>query len=375
MMVRSRFKNQWYFAEGATEIPSPALLVYPDRIAENIQRMIKIAGGTGHIWPHVKTHKMSGIIRLKQKCGITRFKCATLAEAEMVARCGGEEIMLAMQPVGPQIDKFLKLQVTYPMSRFSALVDHASILGQIAAKAAAKQQAVDVWLDINNGMNRTGIVPDDSALQLYAKISNTPFLTVRGLHVYDGHIHEHDPDDRKKACERDFKPVTGLIHSIRRSGLDVPLIMAGGTPTFTIHASRGDTETSPGTCVLWDSGYQENFPDLPFLPAATLMTRIISKPGKNLLCLDLGHKSVASEMPHPRVSLQNIKVSRFVNHSEEHLVIESPEAGKWEPGDMVFGIPWHICPTVPRFRSAYTVIDGKIEGEWQVDARDRLPAS
>lgn len=371
-MARSHFENPWYFAEGATEIPSPALLIYPDRIAGNIQRMIEIAGGTGHIWPHVKTHKMSGIIKLKQKYGISRFKCATLAEAEMVARCGGTEIMLAMQPVGPQIDKFIKLQATYPLSVFSTLIDHESILRQIAAKAAANRQKIEVWLDINNGMNRTGIVADDRALQLYNKISNTSFLSIRGLHVYDGHIHEPDPADRKRACERDFEPVKGLIHSIRRSGLDAPLVMAGGTPTFPIHASRGDTETSPGTCILWDSGYLESYPDLPFLPAAAVMTRVVSKPGKNLLCLDLGHKSLASEMPHPRVRLQGIEVSRFVNHSEEHLVVESPEAGKWMPGDMIFGIPWHICPTVPRFRSAYTVIDGKIEGEWQIDARDRV---
>ncbi len=91
-----------------------------------------------------------------------------------------------------------------------------------------------------------------------------------------------------------------------------------------------------------------------------------------MLCLDLGHKSIAAEMPHPRITLLDIPVTRFISHNEEHLVIESTEADKWEPGDLVYGIPWHICPTVPRYKYAYVARDGKIESEWQVDARDRM---
>src|SRR5947207_2782744 len=78
---------------------------------------------------------------------------------------------------------------------------------------------------------------------------------------------------------------------------------AGGSPTFPIHASHTDRECSPGTTVLWDFGYGDKYPDLAFQPAAVLLTRVISKPGPDRLCLDLGHKAVAPEMPHPRVRL------------------------------------------------------------------------
>ena len=364
--------DPWYKVTGAAEVSTPALLVFPDRVEANIQHMIQTAGSPGKIRPHVKTHKMSDVVKLKIKQGIFRFKCSTIAEAEMVAICGGSDIMLAMQPVGPHIERFIKLQMTYPRSRFSTLVDSESIIEGIASLASTCKQEVDLWLDINNGMNRTGILPGKDALRLYLKINNLPFIKARGLHVYDGHIHESNLNERRRICERDFEPVTSLVHSIQISGIPDPVIVAGGTPTFPIHAGRIHTETSPGTCVLWDSGYAASFPDLNFLPAALLMTRVVSKPGRKLLCLDLGHKAIAAEMPHPRVSLLDIPVNRFISHNEEHLVLESPAAEQWKPGDVMYGIPWHICPTVPRYKSAYVIRNGRIEGEWQVDARDRM---
>jgi D-serine deaminase-like pyridoxal phosphate-dependent protein len=364
--------DPWYKVTRENEISTPALLIFPERVEANIQLMIKMGGGPGRLRPHVKTHKMSRVVMLKIKYGITRFKCSTLAEAEMVAQCGGQDIMLAMQPVGPHIERFFKLQKTYSRSRFSTLVDSDTIVERIAALAADQKQETDLWLDINNGMNRTGIGPGKDALRLYLKISKLPFINLRGLHVYDGHIHESDLAERRVTCERDYEPVTSLINSILKSGLHDPVIVAGGTPTFPIHASRLNTETSPGTCVLWDSGYLEHFPDLHFLPAALIMTRVVSKPGRKMLCLDLGHKAIAAEMPHPRVRLLDIQVKQFISHNEEHLVIESPEAEKWQPGDVLYGIPWHVCPTVPRYKFAWIIRNGAIEGEWQIDARDRM---
>jgi len=103
-----------------------------------------------------------------------------------------------------------------------------------------------------------------------------------------------------------------------------------------------------------------------------LMMRIISKPDKSLLCLDLGHKSVGAEMPHPRVQLLDIHGYRFISHSEEHLVIETPESKNWALGDILYGIPWHICPTVPRYPFAHIIRDNKFTEKWSIDARDRM---
>jgi D-serine deaminase-like pyridoxal phosphate-dependent protein len=364
--------ERWYSVDQATDLSTPALLIYPGRVEENIRRMVKMADGAGMLRPHVKTHKMSEVVKLNMKYGIAKFKCATIAEAEMVAQCGGKDIMLAIQPVGVHISRFFQLQYNFQQSNFSALADTEAIIEQIAGLATQERKVTDIWLDINNGMDRTGIRPGKEALRLYQRISSLPFINPRGLHVYDGHIHERDISDRRKTCEKDFEAVNSFIGDIQTLGLKAPVIVAGGTPTFPLHIGRKNTETSPGTCVLWDSGYAEHFADLDFLPAALVLTRVVSKPNKNLLCLDLGHKALAAEMPHPRVSFLNLPVRRFVNHSEEHLVIETDVANNYHPGDLIYGVPWHICPTVPRYKTAFIIRDGKVTEEWPINARDRM---
>ena len=151
----------------------------------------------------------------------------------------------------------------------------------------------------------------------------------------------------------------------------MPRIIAGGTPTFAIHAAHPEVECSPGTAVLWDAGYSAKVPDLPFQPAAVLLTRVVSKPGGNRICLDLGHKAVASEMPPPRAIFPALPDARAIAHSEEHLVIESERAGELPIGAVLYAIPWHVCPTVALHSEAWIVKGGRAVERWPIVARAR----
>jgi D-serine deaminase-like pyridoxal phosphate-dependent protein len=82
---------------------------------------------------------------------------------------------------------------------------------------------------------------------------------------------------------------------------------------------------------------------MEFLNAALVLTRVVSKPGGNRLCLDLGHKAIASENPHPRVVFLNLPDAQAISHSEEHLVVETERAGEIELGACLYGVPWHVC--------------------------------
>jgi D-serine deaminase-like pyridoxal phosphate-dependent protein len=371
-MQNSSVSNKnWYLVNNADEVNSPALLVYPDRIKENIQKLIAIAGGTDRLRPHVKTHKMPEIIRLQMKAGINKFKCATIAEAEMAAQCGAPDILLAMQPVGPNIDRFFRLKQEYRKSKISCIADSENIIIQLSDKARKTGMETHVWLDINNGMNRTGIAPGEKAVRLFERILDSPMLLAEGLHVYDGHIHENEYSKRKQICDEAFVSVTNLVEELKSLGISPIKIVAGGTPTFPIHAAREDIELSPGTMLLWDWGYSSSFADLDFNHAAVLLTRIVSKPAKDLLCLDLGHKAVASEMAQPRVKFLGIEKYTIIGHNEEHMIIRTPEAAKHKTGDSVYCIPWHICPTVDRHDSVYVVRDNHVSGQWIVEARKR----
>jgi D-serine deaminase-like pyridoxal phosphate-dependent protein len=304
--------------------------------------------------------------------GITRFKCATIAEAEMLGLAGAADVLLAYQPVGPNVARLVRLMQKFPKTVFSTIVDDARAIGEISVAMKAAQLQVGLFLDIDCGMSRTGVPPGPQAIALYRLMTNSPGVRALGLHAYDGHIHDRDPADRAATCEAAFKPILALRSELERQRLSAPRIVAGGTPTFPVHAQRGnDIECSPGTCVLSDFGYSSKFPDLDFLHAALLLTRVVSKPGGNRLCLDLGHKAVASENPHPRVHLLDIPDARFVMHSEEHLVIETDHAERFEVGDPIYGVPWHVCPTVALHSDAFVVTDGRAGEQWQVVGRAR----
>lgn len=365
------FSEEWYTISNAGDLFTPALVLFPDRVEQNIITMISVAGGTDRLRPHVKTHKMSEIIRLQMKHGITKFKCATIAEAEMTAMCGAGDILLAYQPVGPGIERFFTLLKKFPGCRISCIADDASIIGSLSGAAVRKNQKVSVWLDINCGMNRTGVAPGKKAEELFRMIAGLPMLEAEGLHVYDGHIHDSDPETRRMICDESFRPAGELADRLRTDGFSDLKIVAGGTPTFPIHAGRKDAELSPGTTLLWDNGYSSSFSDMHFLHAAVLITRVISKPSEGLLCLDLGHKAVASEIPQPRVMILGLSDYSITGHNEEHMVIKTPESSGHSTGDLFYAIPHHICPTVDRYDSVYVARNGSVDEEWKVDARRR----
>lgn len=366
--------QRWFEFGEVADIPSPALLIYRDRVEKNIRRMLTIAGGPARLRPHIKTHKMREVLDLQLLAGINKFKCATIAEAELAARAGVSDLLLAYQPVGPAVRRLAELIKTYPQTKFSVLCDDESAVSVLSRTFQSRKNGnapVEVLLDIDVGQHRTGLPPGPAAMKLYRTIASSPGLKPGGLHAYDGHLSDADPTIRKEACDAAFAPVAALKNDLQSAGLPVSRIVAGGSPTFPFHANRPDVECSPGTTVFWDSGYGNKLRDLDFLPAALVLTRVVSKPASNLLCLDLGHKALASEMPHPRVQFLNLADYNAVTHSEEHLVIETGDADKFTVGDHLYGIPRHICPTVALHSNAVVIEGQEIAGSWKVAARER----
>ena len=363
--------STWFDVGNARDIASPSLLLYPERITENIRRMITLAGGTTRLRPHIKTHKSADVLRLHLAQGITKFKCATIAEAEMAAGAGAKDILIAYPLVGPNVRRLLELVKQFRITKFLCLADSAPAIQELAETFALHGSAMEVLLDIDCGQHRTGIEPGAGALELYGLIASARGLKPGGLHVYDGHIHEPDLAQRTALCEAAFAPLEKLRHDLSEAGWPVPRVVAGGTPTFPLHAKHPDRECSPGTCVLWDFSYGDRFVDLDFLHAALVLTRVVSKPGGNRLCLDLGHKAIASENPHPRVQFLNLPEATAVTHSEEHLVIETPRAAEFAVGDCLYGVPRHVCPTVALYSETVIIRNGRATERWRVTARER----
>lgn len=363
----------WFHVENEADIPSPALLFYRRRVEHNLQLMLKIAGDAKRLRPHVKTHKCAEIIAMQIELGITRFKASTIAEAEMCAAVGALDVLLAMPCVGINAHRLAELAVQFPDTQFSSIADAEETIRFLAAAAQQHNVTLGVFIEMDCGMSRTGIVPGDAAAFLVHVIKDTPMLQFRGIHAYDGHIHDESLDVRRERCDAAFEPVLQFRCRLQGEGIVVKELVAGGSPTFGIHAGYADRTLSPGTTVLWDFGYGDKYPeDLPFQPAAVLLARVISKPGKNRITLDLGHKSVAPEQPHPRVRFEELPDATPVMQSEEHLVLETERAHEFVIGQALHGIPRHVCPTVSMHGEAYVIEGCQTTERWPITARNRL---
>jgi len=364
-------KNKWYLINEIDKLDSPALTVHPDRIQYNIDMMIAMVKDPERLRPHVKTYKMPEIVRMQMQSGISKFKCATIAEAEMLALAGAPDVLVAYPLTGPRLDRFMELTGKYPETRFSAIIDQESTANALADKAITSLTTAHVYVDINNGNNRTGIHPDEG-FALFKRCLEMKGIKPLGLHIYDGHIRDINSEKRKSHCDLDFAPVKTLALYIQEKLNMDPVIIAGGSPTFPIHAQRAGVECSPGTSLLWDAGYSENFPDIPFQTAAVVITRIISLPAPGICCLDLGHKSIASENTlENRVRFLNEEGLEPISHSEEHLVVRNTQENDLKVGDVLYGLPYHICPTTALYDEVTVIRNNQIINTWEVKARGR----
>ncbi len=364
-------EKNWFHIDNVSEIDSPALLVYPERIKANIQTAIKMIGDINRFRPHIKTHKCAEVAKLMMNAGIYKFKCATIAEAEMLGISKAKDVLMAYQPGGPKLKRFITLIRKYPQTQFSCLTDNLISAAEQSKAFSESGLKVPVYIDLNVGMNRTGINPED-ALELYTYCSSAEGMIIKGIHAYDGHIRDIDFSEKKKNCDAAFSIAEDLSKKIESTRLNKPIIIAGGSPTFSVHCKREGIECSPGTFIYWDRGYTVMCPEQEFIPAAALLTRVISLPGSEKICTDLGHKSVAAENEiTKRVFFPGFEFLHAVSQSEEHLVLENKSPYKFTQGDILYGIPWHICPTVALYDSVKIVENDHVVGEWKNIARDR----
>ncbi|MFM8273866.1 MAG: D-TA family PLP-dependent enzyme [Gemmata sp.] len=366
-----------YALSDAATVFSPSLVFFPELIRNNIKRVIEMAGTPARLRPHVKTHKTVEIVRLLLEAGVTKHKCATIAEAEMLAAAGAPDVLIAYPLVGPNIGRAVQLVRTYPRTTFSALIDDPAMARDLSAATRAAGAEIGVVLDLDVGQHRTGIAVGPDALALYELAGALPGLRPEGFQLYDGHNNQPDRAAREAAVREFIRPVLALRARAEAQGARVPRLVCGGTPSFPVYAAMTDVpgvECSPGTFVLHDAGYGPKYADLAGItPAAVLVTRVVSRPTANRVTLDLGNKSVAADpVLEKRVTLLDFPEYKTVGHNEEHLIVETAGAGAYKPGDLVYALPGHICPTVALHNHVLIAEGGKVVGKWDVASRVRM---
>lgn len=369
-----------YQLNNPDELITPCLLVYPHVIRKNIAESLRIAGSASKLRPHVKTHKTSQVVALMQAAGITKFKCATLSEAHMLGTCGAEDVLVAYPQVGPAIGRLAAIVKEFPQTRYATVVDNSQSLRALDAALSQAGLQLTVLLDLDTGMHRTGIPVGAAARELYLELCRAKALVPGGLHIYDGQNHQSELQARQAAVSHLWPPIGRMVNELKSHGVPVPKLVCGGTPTFPVfaelepHDSQTELECSPGTCVLSDFNYGRDYADMSgFQPAAVLLTRVISQHHAGRVTVDLGYKAVASDPPAGRrCHFLNLSGATELQHSEEHLLLESPQADQVSVGDVLYALPAHVCPTVALHSHLIVVEDGNVVDRWKVAARDRI---
>jgi D-serine deaminase-like pyridoxal phosphate-dependent protein len=369
--------NPAYALSNVDTVFSPALVFFPELIRRNIARVIEMAGSPARLRPHVKTHKTREIVSLLLDAGVTKHKCATIAEAEMLATTGAPDVLIAYPLVGPNVGRLAELVRKFPGTNFSTLIDHPEVARALSAGLSAVGQSVGVLLDLDVGQHRTGVPVGDEALALYELAAKLPGLTPNGFQLYDGHNNQPDRAAREAGVRQFIAPVLELRAKAEAKGIPVPRLVCGGTPSFPVYAAMTEipgVECSPGTFVLHDAGYGPKYADLGGItPAAVFVTRVISRPTPDRVTLDLGNKAVAADpVLEKRVTLLDFPEYKTVGHNEEHLIVETAAPTSYKPGDVVYALPGHICPSVALHREALIAEGGKVVGRWTVASRDRV---
>lgn len=360
--------------QDTSSIVSPGLVVFRDVMDANLTEMLREAGEVSRLRPHCKTHKMKAVTKIQLELGITKHKCATFAEAEMLAEAGVKDILLGYNLVGPNIQRAVEFVRRYNEIEFIATADHETPVRELSKAMSAAGQTIQLLLDLDSGQHRTGIMPGETASQIYKLFHELPGIHPGGIHLYDGQNHQTNLEERRQAVMVCWQLAVDFRDQLESQGLSVPRIVAGGTGSFPIYASISDPalELSPGTNTFFDNNYGNMFPDLQYTPAARILTRVISRPTHDTITVDLGYKACASDPDvKKRVIFPDLPNAEPILQNEEHLVLRLGNAGEFTPGDELLAVPGHICPTSALHKSAYVVEDEQVTESWEVSGRDR----
>ena len=360
-----------YEFKDAKEILTPALVIYPSLVTANINATIRRLGGDPDRWrPHVKTAKLGFVMKQLMDSGIRNFKAATTLELLTLCELGAGDVLMAYPAAGYCRNRVAQLATQYPDTSVSFLVD------SIEAALSWKNKAVGWFVDINSGMNRTGI-PEKDAVKAVATLGRHE--SFRGLHYYDGHIHGPDLRANEIAATEGYARLVEIIHQLRQCGIEVPEVITSGTPTFgaafdysPLRTCGSAHRTSPGTVVYCDVNSLAELPaESGYVPAALVLSTVVSKPSDDIVTCDAGHKSISADAGMPTCAVLGHPEFEPQAPSEEHLTIRINGGACPNVGDQLYLVPRHVCPTINNFDEALLIRSGAIVGIERVSARGR----
>ena len=362
-----------YRLSDVDRVLTPALAIYPDFIGANITSTLNLLSNADRWRAHIKTAKLNYTLRMLTARGVRNFKCATSLELLQACRNGAQDVLLAYPVMGGNARRIQEIRNQHPRVRISVLAENEAQVRQW------RSTGIGVFLDINPGMNRTGIEQGSRQRVVeLAQFVTRSGLEFRGLHYYDGQFGASADPERTKSTHAGYDQLLLLVRDLERAHVRVPEVVTAGTPTFPCSLSYAGFQTadfvhrvSPGTVVYNDATSLAQLPtQYGYAPAALVLARVVSAPHRGIITCDAGHKAVSADAGVPTGVVVGYPELTPLSPSEEHLpfaVAEGAEAPRL--GEILYLLPRHICPTVNNFDAALIVRNDHIESVEEVSAR------
>lgn len=355
---------------------TPCLVLDLDVLEKNIGAMAAYARTAGiALRPHAKSHKSSSLAQLQIAAGAIGICCATLGEAEVLGRAGIDDILIT-SPVATEakLARFQALSST--VDRLAVVVDNPDNIEELSALAVANGQIFDVVIDIDPGMQRTGVRLAD-ACEFVSRVASLAGLHYRGVQFYAGHLqHIDEYADRKKQALSAIDGLKQVVAGLVARGLAPGLITGSGTGTFDIDVAAGIfTELQVGSYVFMDSQYRRvrhqgerpSFEQSLFVQAA-----VCSMNFSGFATVDAGLKHFSLDAGLPEIVGMASGEAQYAFLGDEHGRVTSPPTGiPLALGERVEFVPPHCDPTINLYNHFHCFRGDRLAEIWPIDARGK----
>lgn len=368
-------------------IDTPSLVVDLHAMERNLQRMAEFAVKHDIRWrPHAKMHKSSALAKLQMRAGAIGVCVQKTSEAEAMVAGGVTDVYISNEVISPaKLARVAALARTLVAARGKLAIAVDSIEGvhRLGAAMAGSNAVVDVFVEIDVGQHRCGVLPGEAAVALAQKIGEHPTLRFAGLQAYHGKAqHMRSIQERRAAISVAIEDVLFTRKLIEQAGIPVELVTGAGTGTLVLEAASGVYgELQAGSFLFMDADYAANERD-PASPkfehALFVKTQVVSANAQHAVC-DAGHKSHAIDSGMPSVHRLGAEPALvYANGGDEHGILTTAEPGAALPriGQTLWLIPGHCDPTVNLHDHLVGVTGGlatgKVDRIIRVDARGAL---
>jgi D-serine deaminase-like pyridoxal phosphate-dependent protein len=358
-----------------SRLNTPALVLDLDRLTRNITRMAEAARESRiQVRPHVKCHKSVEIARLQLAGGAVGVCCATIGEAEIMAAAGIAGVLIT-SPLTTieKIDRAVEL--CHGDGGLCLVTDHSSNAELLSRRFSRRGRSVDVLIDVDAGMHRTGVVDQKRAIELARLLHDLEHLQYRGVQCFAGHVqHLEHAHERQEGALAVLGSLRVLCEELRAIGLDPPIISGGGTGSYEIDGPAGVlTELQVGSYVFMDAQYDRvwtrNGAAPPFENSLFVQTTVVSNNHAGRVICDAGIKHLSAD-DTPVVARGAPASAAYQLFGDEHgLLTFTDRSRSLELGDRIELIVPHCDPTVNLFDQFHCVRGDELVAIWRIDAR------